>query len=318
MFGQGFYSSRLWKNQRNEFGLFLGATNFLGELGGRDLVGSGFLWDLEFNQTRFAAGFSYQYYMGERHSVSVQGTFGRVGGHDNTTTEPFRQNRNLHFRSSIYEGTINYQFHFIKAKIGNLYNLRSTRGKKLGLKSFSIGMYGTIGIGGFYFNPQAQLDANIDGVPDGGNWINLAPLNTEGQGLPDGPEDYKQFSIAIPVGIGFRYNINREWGLKLEMAHRFTFTDYIDDVSTVYYDKSVIAAEHGVQAGLLADPNRGLIPDWQDGNYYYSFSKPGNRRGDETDRDGYLYAVVGIFYRPRSTNRGRYVKGKRRRIKASF
>ncbi len=309
---QGFYNSRLWRNQRHELTGYFGASQFLGELGGRDQIGTDFLWDLEFNQTKFAGGLSYMLYLGEKHGLRWQLGIQRVAGDDQTTTEIFRRHRNLHFRANIYEFSMNYEFHFIKEKYGNIYNLKSNLGKKLGLKRLNIGVYGFLGIGGFYFNPQAQLSRGA------GAWYNLAPLNTEGQGLPGGPSDYKQFSINVPVGFGFRYAITKELGIKLELSHRFTFTDYIDDASGVYYDNNEIRNAYGAEAAYFADPNAGLIETYWDGLYEYNPTKAGAQRGDPNDRDGYMYAVLGIFYRPRATSRGRYKGGSKRRIKASF
>lgn len=308
---QGFYSSRMWKSQKHEYTAYFGASNFLGELGGRDMVGSDFIWDLEFNQTKFAGGLSYLLYLGERAGIRMQGGIQRVAGNDNTTTEVFRQNRNLHFRANIYDFTTTLEIHIIKEKYGNLYNLKSNLGKKLGLKKINIGFYTFFGVGGFYFNPQAER-ANSPGT-----WIDLEPLRTEGQGLPEGPEPYKKYGVIVPMGIGFRYGLSREWGIKLELAHRFTFTDYIDDVSTVYYDNDAIAANTGGEAAYFANPTLNLIPTWTDGNYVYDPTKAGMQRGDPSDRDGYMYAVLGVYYRPRATSRGRY-RGGSRKIKASF
>jgi hypothetical protein len=310
-YSQGFYSSRLWKNQRHEITGYFGASQFLGELGGLDKVGTDFLWDMEFSETKFAGGISYMFYTGERHGLRFQAGIQRVSGNDNLTTEIFRQNRNIHFRSNIYEFSMNYEFHFIKEKFGNVYNLKSSLGKKLGLKKLNIGMYGFVGVGGFYFNPQAQN-------PNTGLWVDLAPLNTEGQGLLGGPEDYKQISVNIPVGLGFRYAVSKQIGIKLELSHRFTFTDYIDDVSGVYYDQGAVASATGSEAGYFANPTSGLIPAIWDGVHEINPTKAGSQRGDPTDRDGYLYAVLGIYYKPKATSKGRYKGGSKRRIKASF
>ena len=58
------------------------------------------------------------YYLGEKSGLRLQANIQRVAGHDNTTTEIFRQNRNLHFRANIYGLSLNYEFHFIKEKYG--------------------------------------------------------------------------------------------------------------------------------------------------------------------------------------------------------
>ena len=180
------------------------------------------------------------------------------------------------------------------------------------MKRLNIGVYGFFGVGGFYFNPQAER------VEGSGSWYDLAPLNTEGQGLPDGPQDYKQIAVNIPVGFGFRYAITKEIGIKLELAHNFTFTDYLDDVSGVYYSSTEIGQAYGPEAAHFSNPTLGLIETYWDGLYEYNPTKAGAQRGDPSDRDGYMYAVLGIFYRPKATSRGRYKGGSKRRIKASF
>ena len=45
---QGFYNSNAWKKQRHEIRIEIGASNFLGDLGGRDKVGSNFLYEFNF------------------------------------------------------------------------------------------------------------------------------------------------------------------------------------------------------------------------------------------------------------------------------
>ncbi|MBL4703132.1 MAG: hypothetical protein JKY54_01340 [Flavobacteriales bacterium] len=311
IYSQGFYNNRLWRNQRHEMCGYFGASQFLGELGGRDMIGTDFIWDLEFGETKFAGGISYLFYVSEKSGLRFQAGVQRVSGNDNTTTELFRNNRNLHFRANIYEFSMNYEIHFIKEKYGNVYNLKSSLGKKLGLKKLNIGIYGFFGVGGFYFNPQAQNPSN-------GAWTDLHGLSTEGQGLPGGAEPYKKISINIPVGFGFRYALTKEWGIKLELSHRFTFTDYIDDVSGVYYDANALSAVKGPEAGYFSNPTNGLITPYWDGATEVNPTKAGAQRGDPTDRDGYMYAVLGIYYRPRATSRGRYKGGSKRRIKASF
>ncbi len=300
-FSQGFYNRNAWKKHRHEFNFGLGASNFLGEVGGRDRVGSGFIFDLEPSKTKFAAQINYQYYMAEKFVLRTSFTYGSVAGDDALTAEPFRNNRNLHFQSVILEGGIGFEYQFLKEKIGNIYNLKSNTGKKLGTKSFSLGFYFTAGVSGFYFNPKAT-------APDG-NLVALKPLRTEGQGLPGGAEEYSNFSVAIPVGLGMRKSINRTMGIKLELTHRFTFTDYIDDISTVYYDRAVLNQEVGGYAAYFSNPQLGNKPP--------VVTQPGQQRGDPNDRDGYMFFIASLYIKLESKKKV-YGRNKVRRIKASF
>lgn len=42
---------------------------------------------------------------------------------------------------------------------------------------------------------------------------------------------YSSFQPSIPLGIGFKYIINPKWFIELEFNTRFTFFDYLDNVS---------------------------------------------------------------------------------------
>ena len=98
-------------------------------------------------------------------------------------------------------------------------------------------------------------------------------------------------------------------GIKLELTHRFTFTDYIDDVSTVYYDPSVLATEVSPQAAYYSNPELG--------NLWSRVTAPGQQRGDPTDRDGYMF-LMASFYVKLESRKQFYGRNKVRRVKASF
>lgn len=110
------------------------------------------------------------------------------------------------------------------------------------------------------------------GLDPSGAKVPLKPLSTEGQGFPGGAEPYSNFGIAIPFGFGMRKSINRTLGIKLELTHRFTFTDYIDDVSTVYYDPNYLATNVSPQAAYFSNPELG--------NLWDRVTAPGQQRGD--------------------------------------
>jgi hypothetical protein len=140
--------------------------------------------------------------------------------------------------------------------------------------------YLTAGIAVFHHNPKAQVPdrnyvdfarGNQEGVistggdPDyngvsPGDWVELRPLQTEGV-------EYSSFAIAIPLGVGLRYKLNRYFDLSFEVNYRQTFTDYIDDVSTFYRDLDELYPENSPSDNLgrimayrsnelLADENR--------------------------------------------------------------
>ena len=69
---QYFRQSNYWKTQRREISLGFGLSNFLGELGGRDQIGSPFVWDLELSQTRPALHIDYRYYLARKMAMRAR------------------------------------------------------------------------------------------------------------------------------------------------------------------------------------------------------------------------------------------------------
>lgn len=277
VFGQYFRQSSYWKSHRQEISGGFGIANFLGELGGRNEIGSPFVWDLEFSQTRPAISLAYRYYLTRKMALRTTLGYGILAGNDNLTTEPFRSNRNLNFKTDLFELSLALEFHLFSEELGHVYDLRGVKGTK----SSRVGFYAFIGIGGIYFDPKAQFN---------NAWVKLRPLGTEGQGLPGGAEPYSNFSVAVPMGVGLRKAVSRSWSYGLELQYSKTFTDYIDDVSGLYYDNATIAATNGAVAAYLADPSLRL-----DG--LGNPTAAGQQRGDSKDLDAYLFFKLEIHYK---------------------
>lgn len=98
---------------------------------------------------------------------------------------------------------------------------------KMYRRRVAVAPYITIGIGFVTVNPKAKYF---------GEKYNLRPLETEGV-------KYSPLALTIPYGMGFRFNINPHNTFALEGNLRYTFTDYLDDVSSRY------------------DPNKKALPD---------------------------------------------------------
>lgn len=273
-----------WKRNRVEYSFGIGATNFLGDLGGRDQVGSNGLSDFELQATRMGAVFGYRYQLAESWFARGNFNYVMVSGDDALTEEPARSARMLSFRSHILELSGQLEYMLVKQKSGHLYRLRGVRGKSW----FRFEVYVFGGLGGIWFNPQNR---NQDG-----EWVSLKPLNTEGQGLPGGPKDYTGFTVVVPYGIGLRRNLGGNarqgmWTIGLELSMRKTFSDYIDDVSDVYYNDGgsvAISEAYGEEAGYFHDPS---------GVYSTGgFGEP-QIRGDKTDNDAYMMGIISINYK---------------------
>jgi hypothetical protein len=273
------------KKPRKEYVFAIGAANFLGELGGANQIGTNFVKDLEFTMTRPSAAIGMRYKTSKRFGVKGGLYYQLVSGNDKLTKEPFRNNRNLSFRSHIFELSAQAEFYFTKEQQGHRYKIKNAKG----MKNYDYQVYGFVGIGGFFFNPQAKYK---------GSWVNLQPLSTEGQGLPDGPKKYKRVSVCIPYGLGAKYNLDKDWAIGLEIGMRKTFTDYIDDVSTVYYDNAKLRQAKGEAAAELADPSLMNYPAELGGNANgANQTATGEQRGDPKDKDAYMFINITVSYK---------------------
>lgn len=269
-----------WKRERHELFAGLGTSNFLGELGGADKLGSNFFTDLEISLTRPAIVAGYRYRLAKSFTAKGILSYARINGDDRLTNERFRNNRNLHFRAPLLELSPQLEWYFMKEERNKRYRLRGIRGKlNLTLSGYLMG-----GVSLFYFNPKGKFN---------GEWHALQPLGTEGQDLEGGPNRYSRISIGFPVGFGFKYHINSKWGLNMEFAYRFTLTDYLDDVSGNYYDNDVLLAERGEVAAALADPSLGQIvfPD------NITVNGAGMQRGNADDRDAFMIGSLMLTYK---------------------
>lgn len=286
-------SAQRWKRFRYEVVYGIGATNFLGELGGANQIGTDYFRDLEISMTRYVLNIGMRYKLSQYTSVKTGISYGRLRGHDNTTEEPARKNRNLHFRSPLIEWSTQYEFSWMKETIKSRYKIRRVRGR--GKKGSEIYFYGFVGFSTFWFNPKAQLGGS-------GKWHALKPLHTEGQGLEEYPtrKNYSRFQVAIPAGIGIKYNIDKSSSIGIEYGLRKTFTDYIDDVSKSYIDKEVLAAEFGDLSAALSDQSLAPAPPGVDGRQTY----PNQQRGDPTDNDAYMFLLITYNYKLQTTRKG--------------
>lgn len=286
-----------WKYYRHEVSAEIGGTNFLGELGGSNQLNPKFYHsDFDFRATRPSYGLGYGFKVHEKMNLRLNLILARVAGSDEYTDNIYRTVRNLSFRSSIYEGSLQYEYYWLKEKTGASYKLKGVKSSLLS----NVAGYFFAGGGAIYFNPQAEYN---------GKWVDLAPLNTEGQGLPDKDgniiPDYEQFTYVVLYGAGFKLFLNKQMSVSVEYGGRFTFSDYIDDVSTNYYDNNALRAAYGDVSADLADRNI-LIenPDFDgssvEGNTLVpnlSWTGKDQQRGSPLSKDYYMYGTVGFHYK---------------------
>ena len=262
-----FNSNNNWSRHKKEIFFAVGATQFLGDLGGRDQIGTNFSpMDIDWAATRYGAGGGFRYRFHPMFATTSQLYFGMVSGDDANTDETIRRSRNLSFRSPIIELSQRIDFILLaNEKVG----ARHSRQGLIGARHKADQLYLFAGIGGFFFNPQMNIN---------GTWTNLRPLRTEGQGLPGGADEYSRISVSMPMGIGGRLGLGQFWRVGMEISWHKTFTDYIDDVSTDYYDPNVLANEIGPEAAYASNPAI-------ENQHWFA---PGQQRGSPDDNDSYI------------------------------
>jgi len=267
-----FTKSDHWIHQKKEIIFGVGASNFLGDLGGLNRTGTHYLpLDMEWNVTRPSGHLGFRYRFSQWWATKTLVQYAVLKGDDALTNEPSRRNRNLSFRTHLFELSQHIEFIFYgNERFGarhKIYGLKGMRNKNTITYLFT-------GVTGFGYIPQG---------PGDGGWTNLRPLKTEGQGLPGGGKQYGPISWGIPMGIGAKIGLDKLWRLSIELSYTQTFTDYLDDVSGVYYDNDLIQHHYGSTSAYFADPSTGAFPTW---------THAGELRGDAKHKDGYIFANV--------------------------
>jgi hypothetical protein len=284
-----------WKRTRYEIVAGIGSTAFMGDLGGGK-ASSHFISDFDFTSQRYLITGGLRYQLLQPLSVKGAITYGMLSGSDEKAADIYRKDRNLSFRSPIIELSAQLEYSIIPEPLNYRYNLKKRRG--FSFKSLlAINTYVFAGVSAFYFNPKGK----DDGVGGTGKWVALQPLGTEGQGLMEGREKYSRIQLAIPFGFGFKYGITRSLNIGLEYGARWTFTDYIDDVSTTYIDNDWLASKNP-QAARMADKSIRTDDD-SDPRPGVRYA-PGDQRGESKYNDYYMFTMITITYKLRTGKNG--------------
>lgn len=215
-----------------------------------------------FGEVHPAFGAGVRCRLDNRWALRLGGTYGTISAMKDCIAQ-----RNLSFRSSIYEGSFVAEFNFRPYGPGATESL------------WTPYIFGGVAV--FHFNPKTLYTA-----PDGTTtWVALQPLCTEGQGTTAYPtrHAYPLTQLAIPFGVGLRCRLNKNFSVTAEYGFRKTRTDYLDDVSTTYVGSDLLVAEvrDGALAATLAD--RSEVPN-----------AVGIKRGDDSLDDWYSYFNVSV------------------------
>lgn len=246
--------------QEGEFGVGVGAAHYFGDLNTR----------AKFNRVKPAATIFFRKNFGNYIAARVGASFAMLGYSDQYNTHnEYMYTRNLSFNTNVWELSLQGDFNFFRFMPGE--------------PEFSFTPYVTLGIGVFSYDPYAYLR---------GEKVYLRQLGTEGQGSPLYPErkQYSSMGISIPFGAGFKYAINDRMNIGIEILHRFTNTDYLDDVSKTYVDPAAFPTNPD------GSPSNAFLLHDRSYELGEALGIPGRQRGNSQQKDQFVTGMVHLTF----------------------
>ncbi|HAL94755.1 MAG TPA: hypothetical protein DCP55_02015 [Chitinophagaceae bacterium] len=246
-----------------EIGIGLGAAHYFGDLNSTT----------QLNRPKPAATLFYRKNWGQYIATRVGVSFAQIGYADRYNTHnEIQLKRNLSFNSNVWELSLQGDFNFFRFVPHE--------------PGFNFTPYITLGAGLINYDPYTYL--NNERI-----YFRQLPIGTEGQNSPLYPERkmYSNNALSIPFGGGFKYSIGGgRLNLTLEVLHRYTSTDYLDDVSTTYVDPAAFPKPPGgvSVAQLLSD---------RSGEIGTPIGIPGRQRGNGSrQKDQFVTAVLMVSF----------------------
>ena len=241
--------------QKGEFGITAGLAHYFGDLNTRASI----------SRPKPALGVFFRKQFVNYVGLRLSAHYAQLGHSDIYSSNEYQKTRNLSFNSNIWEVALQGDFNFFKFIPTN--------------PDYAFTPYITLGIGLFTYDPYAYTNGNKEF---------LRPLGTEGQLIGyKGRKPYSTLAMCIPLGVGFKYNLSEKINFSFEVAHRFTSTDYLDDVSTTYAGVNNFLPLS--TAALLQDRSIEIDAD-------NPLGVEGRQRGWSKQRDQYIIAEIGITY----------------------
>ena len=236
--------------ERSEFGVTVGGGNYFGDLNPK----------YNFYKTNLMIGAIYRYNINPRWVLKASAMFGKVEAFD----ADFDNIRNLNFESKVNELALSCEFNFFDYQTGS---------RKHRITPYIFG-----GIGVFFFNPKTEI---TDPLSLEKQWVELQPLSTEGQGMPGYDSPYSLVNVAVPFGLGLKVSISKRVCIGLEWGIRMTFTDYLDDVSKDYVDRTELMNWTGDLGVAASDRTNEILPN--------TYNQAGAMRGNPKVNDWYQF-----------------------------
>jgi len=211
--------------QKFDIKVYGGASYYLGDL-------APYTNNLSFSKGRAVGGIALTIPIAKEVTLTGRLMHGSIEGSDELARSYNRLRRNLSFRSPLTELSVTTEVYMSEILPF--------------IKKWGVDFYVYSGISIFKFNPRTLYE---------GEWIDLQPLGTEGQGVVEfgGIPKYNLIQVGIPLGLGIEFHLTEKITLGFEVAPRLTFTDYLDDVSSNYVDYDRQVEVQGLLVANLAN-----------------------------------------------------------------
>lgn len=231
-----------------EIGGWIGVSQYYGELNS----------NINFTRPGLAAGVIGKFNYNTRVSTQLSINYGRLRGSDETASNNFERNRNLHFYSNVWDVNLGLEFNFLNYVHNSTFENHTP--------------FITAGISLTRFNPKATLEDQS---------YTLRSLGTEGQ---EPNEEYLLLTMGPSIGVGYKWDIAKDWYMSISAKMQFPMTDYLDDVSTVYPDYDDLESLRGEEAVQLSNRTLNEIA-----------GLTGKQRGNSTNNDKYLFLGISVM-----------------------
>jgi len=183
-----------WGQRSTEAGLFLGVSNYMGDLAPTPIAAS---------ETQFAFGGQYRYMLTTQLGLKASVSFAKISGAD--ANKPAVMPSPTPRRFSMEAGLLEF------ALQGEWHPLATARFDNAGLYTRQFSPYFGIGFGLTFAEAEVQTVK--------GSQVQF----------PE-PDDASAF-ISVPMTLGMRFDIGEYLILSGEFGLRATFSDYLDGVS---------------------------------------------------------------------------------------
>ena len=213
-------------------------------------------------------------------AVRFSANYAHIGYDDKLSSNYYNKKRNLNFQSDIIEAAVQAEFNFFRFTTGE--------------DKARFTPYLTGGIGGFYFNPYTKYN---------GVRYNLKDMGTEGQFVGYADRIYSNFNICFPLGVGVKYWLRPGVNLGFEISHRLTLSDYIDDVSTTYVDRTLFDPNPSNPSPAYILQDRSLEKEGE------PLGRPGKQRGNSATKDQYMTFMFNISFQFKTYRCPSWLKG---------